>query len=165
MPPDSRRHAAIDMTTTPTPQRKGCGCCGCPGCLLGCVFFLIVIPGILAALIFFSGGVGENVDRATIYMYRNFGRSAILESASIKGDKQDKEQLVQLIDFYLAAYQQLPAEERQNIRKELIVVMTYEARGENPPKEKIQHLDAFINSQVERLKQQYPLPPDAAPPP
>ena len=159
MPPDSRHHNVhpiLDMTTTPTPQRKGCGCCGCPGCLFGCLFFLIIVPGILAALIFFSGGIGENADRATIYLYRNYGRTAIIESSSIQGDRTEKQQLVNLIDYYLAAYQQLPPQERQNIRKELIVAMTYQVRNENPPPEKIRHLDAFIDTQVQKLKQQYP---------
>ncbi len=142
--------------STPPPQRKGCSCCGCSGCFLSCVVLIIIVPAVVAMLVFFSPGLGDSIDRFAILFYRQQGRSLILENPGIKGTPQEKRQYVALIDELVVGYENLPDEDRRAVRTELLWALYYDVQNKKPPPEKVQNLNRFIENQTRLLQQKNP---------
>src|SRR4030095_8830446 len=134
------------------PTKSGCGCCGC---LFGCLAVLL-IPPLILLILYFTVDVGKFGDQAMVWTYYNVVRPRVIEPAMKNTTDTQKQQALAVMDHYVEAYQKLPDAERKLIRQEAMTYLYYESQNQKAPPEKVQHLNQFIQSQIQILQQKYP---------
>jgi hypothetical protein len=142
------------------PTKSGCGCCGC---LAGC-FALILIPPILFLILYFTVDLGKVGDQTMIWSYYNVVRPRIIEPAMKNASEEEKKRTLLVMDHYVQAYQTLPDAERKLVRQEAFTYLYYQSQNQQPPPEKVAHLNKFIQDQIKTLQSQYPHGSIPAPP-
>ena len=84
-----------------TPNKSGCGCCGC---LTGCLFVLF-LPFIVMAVLYFTVDFGDLADRAIDISYQQIFRPKIIEPSLSRDLKPlEKQAALQLSDQFIQDY-------------------------------------------------------------
>lgn len=144
-------------STFQQPSKSGCGCCGC---LFGCILILL-IPPLVAVILYFTVDFGKVGDQGLFWAYENVVRPRIEEQLDPSMSPSDKKMVLEITDSFVNAYRNLPSGERKEIRRELLTYFYYNAQNQPPPPEEVRHLNRFVETQMEILKQKYPqLPSD-----
>lgn len=132
-------------------KKSGCGCCGC---LSGCLVLLLLSLGVLAGALFFLD-LGKLADQTLLFTYKTAARPLIIESFNPQTSDLERKQALEVMDGYVDAYMNLPAEDKKPIRQEALIFLYHEIQNQKVPNDKVVHLNIFIENTQKNLMNQH----------
>ncbi len=142
------------LQTTPTlgtpPKKSGCGCWlwGC-----GTLFALLIVTviGAVVALKFATDFVVS--DRFVLWSYENIAKPKIEAMLPPTMSTAQKKRVLAQTDAALKEFIALPAEEKAEMKKEVLTALYYLSQDQVVPPEKIPHLAKFIDKYIQEFQE------------